>query len=98
VTQVTDALRVFATDQQTVAGKLTDLAPPSDAKAANSALAKAFADNARATRGVLTRLGSAKTPRQAFAVIGRAKDAQKSGQEIDSALKQLVKLGYTKGS
>jgi len=98
VTQVTDALRIFATDQQTVAAKLTQLNVPTDAKTANSALATAFADNARAVRGVLGKLGSAKTPKQALAVIGSAKDAQKSGQEIDSALKKLVKLGYTRGS
>jgi hypothetical protein len=98
VTQVTDALRIFATDQQTVAAKLGELEPPANAQSANSALAHAFADNARAVRGVLARLGSARTPKQDLAVIGHAKDAQKSGQEIDSALKKLVKLGYTKGS
>jgi hypothetical protein len=98
VTQVTDALRIFATDQQTVAAKLGELEPPADAQSANTALAHAFADDARAVRGVLARLGSARTPKQALAVIGGAKDAQKSGQEIDSALKKLVKLGYTKGS
>jgi type IV pilus biogenesis protein CpaD/CtpE len=98
VSQVTTALRGFAADQQSVSAKLVKLDPPSDAKAANTALARAFADNARAVRGVLGQLGSAKTPKQALAVIGGAKDAQKSGQEIDGALKKLVKLGYAKGS
>lgn len=98
VAQVTGALKGFAADQQAVSAKLDKLSPPSNAKAANAALAQAFADNARAVRGVIGQLGSATTPKQALAVIGSAKGAQKSGQEIDSALKQLVKLGYTKGS
>jgi len=43
-----------------VSAKLDKLDPPSDAKAANTALAQAFADNARVVRGVLGQLGSAK--------------------------------------
>jgi hypothetical protein len=61
-------------------------------------LAAALTANAKATRSVANQVATAKTARQALAIIGKAKAAQKTGQAIDSAIAKLKQLGYTQGS
>jgi hypothetical protein len=95
---VRQTLGAFADDQQRVSGELTALVPPADAQAANAALARAFADNAAATRAVVHRMAHAMTVKAALHIIQTATQAQRSGHEIDAALGRLRKLGYTAGS
>lgn len=95
---VRQTLGAFADDQQRVSGELSALVPPADAQAANAALARAFADNAAATRAVVHRMAHAMTAKAALHIIQTATQAQKSGHEIDVALGRLRKLGYTAGS
>jgi hypothetical protein len=92
------ALTKFAADQTTVAAQLGTLHPPANAVAANAALANAFVENANGLHELLGRIDHAKTVKQAMAIIQSDKSAQKSGQDIDAALKKLRLLGYTSGS
>jgi hypothetical protein len=98
VAQVRADLTTFAADQRQAAQQLAALTPPADASAANADLAQAFNDNAGAIQTLLTRLPGAKTVKQALAMVQRDQAAQRVGQEIDSALAKLKKLGYTSGS
>ena len=88
----------FAADQQHVTTELSAITPPTDARAANTALAQAFADNAKATRQVADEITNAPNAKAALRIIATAKNARQSGQEIDSALQQLKRLGFTRGS
>jgi len=98
VTAIRQDLLSFATDQQHVTTELSAISPPADARAANTALAQAFSDNANATRRVAAELASAPNAKAALHIIATAKSAQRSGQEIDTALHKLQQLGYTHGS
>jgi hypothetical protein len=96
--EVRSALAAFAADQQHVAAALRSTVPPPDARAANAALAHAFADNAAAVRQVAARIAHAASAKAALQVIQGASTAQRAGHEIDAALGRLRKLGYTSGS
>lgn len=96
--QVRSAIAAFADDQQRVADELSSTVPPANARAANAALAQAFADNAVATREVVDRMAQAATAKAALHIIQSASSAQQSGREIDAALGRLRKLGYASGS
>lgn len=95
---VRQALSAFADDQQRVSDELSAVVAPANARAANSALAHAFADNAAATRQVVQQMSGAKTAQAALHIIQTASGAQQSGHEIDAALSRLRKLGYAAGS
>lgn len=88
----------FETDQASVAAQLGTLRPPANATAANAALAQAFADNANAIHTLLPKLDHAKSVKQALAIIQHDKAGQRTGQEIDTAIKRLQQLRYTSGS
>jgi len=91
------AIAGFAADQARVARELTALRPPANAVVPNSELAKAFSDNATATRAVLSRIDHAPSVTRALALIQAAKGPQQTGQEIDQALSKLRRLGYATG-
>ena len=95
---VRSMLSAFADDQQRVSDELSAVVPPANAQAANAALAHAFADNAAATRAVVSRMAHATSAKAALHIIQTATQAQQSGHEIDAALGRLRKLGYTAGS
>ena len=95
---VRHVLTAFAADQQRVSAELRATKPPADARSANAALAKAFADNAAATRAVVRQMSRATTAKAALHIIQTASGPQRSGHEIDTALARLRKLGYTAGS
>jgi len=98
VSELQRALNTFATAQQQAAAQLSNVAPPANAKAANDQLEKAFKDTAAAIQQLLPQIASAGSPKAALVVIQKAKGPQQAGQEIDAALGQLQKLGYTEGS
>jgi hypothetical protein len=98
VGQIQQGVQAFVSDQTTAAGKVSNVTAPANAKAANDQLEKAFKDIAASISALLPQLQSATTPQQALQVIMKAKGPQQTGQELDSALSQLKKLGYTQGS
>ena len=98
VAELRRGLLTFAADQNRVARRLSSITPPADAQQANTALAKAFAANATATRGFAGKLAGVSSMTLARKMISTASAARKSGQAIDAALAQLKRLGYTKGS
>ena len=98
LSELQQALNTFATDQEKAAAQVSNVTPPANAKAANDQLDKAFRDTAAAIHQVLPQIASAGSPKAALAVIQKAKGLQQAGNELDAALGQLRKLGYTKGS
>jgi hypothetical protein len=94
VAKVQSLLSAFADDQETTAQRLLQLQPPADAASAHAELVKALTDNAAAIRVLVGQLSSAKTAKQAVAMIERDQGASSAGDRIDAALKQLRKLGY----
>lgn len=98
VGKIRAALSAFADDQRQAAAQLDSLTPPADAVTPNAALAKAFSDNAAAITALLTQLAHTTDVKQALHMIQTDPAAQRVGREIDAALKQLKRLGYTTGS
>jgi hypothetical protein len=91
-------LAAFATTEQKLADEVAALKPPKNAEQANTALAQAEHDTAAAVRAVLPTVSHSKTPKQALQALQGNARAAKAGQELDSALSRLRKLGYTHGS
>jgi hypothetical protein len=96
--QVQQILSTFAADQDGVAAQLSSVRPPQNAQAANDQFDNAFKDTAAAVRELIPQVAKAGTPQAAIAALGKSKSLQQSGQEVDAALAQLKKLGYTQGS
>ena len=86
----------FADAQDAIGTAVADLKPPADADAANAELARGLRDTASELRVIVGRFSGAKTPKDAIAIVERSKP--RGGAEIDHALTQLRKKGYTKGS
>jgi hypothetical protein len=98
VAQIQQTVLAFATDQSGAADQVSNVTPPANAKAANEMLEKAFKDTAASIHAVLPQIANASSPQAAMSAIQKAKGPQQAGQELDAALAQLKKLGYTKGS
>jgi nucleoid-associated protein YgaU len=90
-------LRAFATAEDRLGDEVSALKPPKDAEAANSELARGGHDTATAVRAVLPKLAKFTSPKSAISFLTKLGNA-KGGHEVDDALSQLKKLGYTKGS
>lgn len=97
VSDVQAAVRRYADAGDHFASELEALNPPSDAAAANAALARGEHDNADETRAILGKLSAFKTAHAALAYLGTLKP-RKGGQEIDAALAKLRDLGYSTGA
>jgi hypothetical protein len=98
VAQMKAGLAAFAAGEQRIGAQVAALKPPKDAQSANAALAKGFTDSAAEMKRIVTAIQSAKSPRQALQIIGKQfGSSTKGGNELDSALAQLKRLGYTKG-
>jgi hypothetical protein len=95
VAQLQQALTTFATEQERVAAQLSSVTPPQNAQAAADQFVKAYSDTAAAIRAVLPQVANAGSPQAALAVIQKSKRARQAGQELDAAIGQLKKLGYT---
>jgi hypothetical protein len=94
LTDIEHALTSFADDQGSVAGQLSQVTPPTNARAANAALIKGLNDTATGIRAVLPQVAAAGTPQAALKAMQAAKAPQQAGQEVDAALATLKKLGY----
>jgi Asp-tRNA(Asn)/Glu-tRNA(Gln) amidotransferase A subunit family amidase len=88
------ALTAFADDQSSDATDLSRVTPPANARAANSDLIKGLRDTASGMRGVLPQVAAASTSQAALKALQAAKAPQQAGQEVDSALAELKRLGY----
>ena len=96
---VRQTLGTFADDQQRVSGELTVLVAPTDAQAANLALAHAFADNAAATRAVVQRMAHIMTAKAALHLIQTGTQAQRGSPRHGNVTSfERRKLGYAAGS
>jgi len=99
VAQIRAALTQVAVVQARVGDAVEKLKPPKDAESANKLLARGAHDIAGETRAVLPALASVKTPRHALALLQqRLGSAPKGARELDQAVAELKKLGYSAGS
>ena len=96
--EIEAALKAFADDQAGAATQVADVTPPANAKAANDALEKAFKDIGASIQAVVAQVANASSGQAAIKQIQAAKGPQQAGQELDAALAELKKLGYTQGS
>jgi hypothetical protein len=97
IAEIQTRLKTFATAEDRLGDEVGRLKPPKDAEGANAELARGEHDTAQAVRAVLPKL--AKFPSAKAAIASLSKGFQpKGGREVDHALAQLKKLGYTKGS
>jgi len=92
-------LKAFATAEDRLGDEVSRLKPPKDAEAANAELARGEHDTAAAAvRSALPKLATFTSPKAAVAFLSKGLAQPKGGHEVDHALAQLKKLGYTKGS
>ena len=92
-------LKAFATAEDRLGDEVSRLKTPKDAEAANAELARGEHDTAAALRSALPKLAKFTSPKAAISFLTKGLAAQpKGGHEVDQALAQLKKLGYTKGS
>jgi hypothetical protein len=98
VAELRARLSSFADAEQKLGDEIAAIKPPEDVEAANAKLARGERDIADAVRSVLPQLAKAKTAKAAVALITHSQAPVAGGREVDEALAQLRKLGYTKGS
>lgn len=96
--RVAKALTAFAADQEERAEELSSVTPPKNAQAAHSKLERALKDSAAGINELVPEVESANSSKEVLAAIQNATAPQKAGAELDSALAELKKLGYTGGS
>jgi hypothetical protein len=98
VSALRDALSKYADAEKRFADEVAKLNPPKKAEAANALLARGFRDTAAQIRALLPKLGSATTPRAALALLQAAQKQITGGRELDRAVAELRRLGYSTGS
>jgi hypothetical protein len=96
--RVAKALTAFAEDQEERAEELASVTPPKNAQAAHSKLETALKDSAAALNELVPEVEKANSAPEVLATIQKATASQEAGKKLDSALAELKKLGYTKGS
>jgi hypothetical protein len=96
IAELQTRLKAFATAEDRLGNEVSRLKPPKDAEKANAELARGEHDTAAAIRAVLPKLAKFKNAKAAVAFLSKIQP--KGGRELDHALAQLKKLGYTKGS
>lgn len=98
VAELRARLRSFAGATQKLGDEVAALEPPKNAEAANALLARGEHDTASATRAVLPHLANLKSVSAALSFLSKTEANAKGGRELDQALAELKKLGYTKAS
>jgi hypothetical protein len=98
VAELRTRVAAFGVEADRIGGELDKLKPPKDAEQANAELARGEHDIATAIRSVLPGLSKLASPKAAIALLDKQEGGAKGGREIDHALAQLSKLGYTKVS
>jgi hypothetical protein len=92
------ALESFSGNEKQASEELASITPPGDAASANAALAAAFGRAATEGQKAAGDIADAGSVGQAIKQLQEEKGAQEAGQEIDAAIAELNKLGYTGGS
>ncbi len=90
-------LTTFAAAEEKISKEIDNLDPPKNAQAANDELAKGTHDVSVAVEDVLPKLENAATPAAAIAILNKSSSGASAGREVDDAIAQLRKLGYTSG-
>jgi len=98
VAEIRTRLSTFADAAQKLGDEVAALKPPRNAEAANALLARGEHDTAGATRAVLPQLAKLKTVKAALSFLNKSQGNAKGGHELDQALAELKKMGYTNGS
>lgn len=98
VSEIEARLKAFASADDRLGDEVSRLKPPKDAEAANAELARGEHDLAAAVRSVLPRVAKFTSPKAAIAFLSTSLGNVKGAHELDEALGQLKKLGYTTGS
>ena len=98
VAEIRTLLSNFADTVQNLGDEVAALKPPKNAEAANTLLARGEHDTATATRAVLPQLAKLKNVKAALSFLNKSQGNAKGGRELDQALAELKKMGYTKGS
>jgi hypothetical protein len=98
VAEIRTRLSTFANAAQKLGDEVAALKPPNNAEAANALLARGEHDTANATRTVLPQLATLKSVKAALSVLNKSQSNAKDGRELDQALAELKKMGYTNGS
>lgn len=93
--QLTKALAAFAADQEARAKEFSSVTPPQNAQAAHANLEKAFEDTAAAVNEAIPQVENASSPGAALAMLQKGSAPRQAGKELESALAELRKLGYT---
>jgi hypothetical protein len=93
---IRSALKKVGDAELRLSQEVGKLRAPPNAKTANALLAKGFADLAREVKAVEPKVAAAKSPQAALAILKSLQPT--GGREIDSAVRELKKLGYTSGS
>ncbi len=98
VAEIRTRLSTFANTAQKLGDEVAALKPPKNAQAANALLAQGEHDTASATRAVLPQLAKLKSVKAALSLLNKSQGNAKGGRELDQALTELKKMGYTNGS
>ena len=95
---ISQALSAFAEDQEARAEELSSATPPDNAKPAQAKLERAFTETASAINHLIPEVENAGSAKEALSILQKAEGPQQAGRELDAALAELKKLGYTSGS
>jgi hypothetical protein len=98
ISDLTRELALFANASQRLGDEVKALKPPKDADSANALLERGEYDTATAVRTALPKLARMKSVKAAITYLSGSLGNEKGGRELDQAITQLKKLGYTKGS
>jgi phage replication-related protein YjqB (UPF0714/DUF867 family) len=90
------ALKKVGDGELRLSQEVGKLRAPPNAKTANALLAKGFADLAKEVKAIEPKVAAAKNPQAAVAILKSLQPT--GGKEIDTAVSELKKLGYTSGS
>jgi hypothetical protein len=98
VEQIRSALTRVAGAQQHVGDEVAKLKPPKKAEAANALLARAAHDLAAEIRDVVKKLAFVTKPQAALGLIQNAFQNARGAKELDQAVGELKKLGFSAAS
>jgi hypothetical protein len=98
VAEIRARLSAFAKADDRLGDEVRRLNPPKNAHAANTELVRGEHDTASASRSAVAKLAKIKNVKEALSFLNSSLGNAKGAHELDQALSELKKLGYTKGS
>ncbi len=94
VTELKQRVDAFAAATQRIGDELAALNPPTDARPANTELAKGLKDIAAGTRAASAKIAGMKTVQEAISYLQHSQGPIKGSHEVTEALTELQKLGF----